>query len=59
MLIEVYKLFYFRKKIVKLSQDRLGIYFNSHVVRSLHLKKGEDLYVSVPDKKRIVLELKN
>lgn len=48
-----------KQKIVKLSQDRLGIYLNNHVVRSLSLKKGEDLYVSVPDKKHIVLEIGN
>ena len=48
-----------RQKVVKLSQERLGIYFNSHVVRSLNLKKGEELYISVPDKKHIVLELGN
>ena len=48
-----------KQKIVKLSQDRLGIYFNTHVVRSLNLKKGEDIYVSVPDKKHIVLELED
>lgn len=47
-----------KQKIVKLSQDRLGMYFNSNVVRSLKLKKGENLYVSVPDKKHIVLELR-
>lgn len=46
-----------KQKIVKLSQDRLGMYFNSHVVRSLGLKKGESINVSVPDKKHIVLEL--
>ena len=46
-----------KQKIVKLSQDRLGIYLNSHVVRSLNLKKGKEVYVSVPDKKRIVVEL--
>ena len=46
-----------KQKIVKLSQDRLGIYFNGHIVRSLNLKKGEDIYVSVPDKKHIVLEI--
>jgi hypothetical protein len=46
-----------KQKIVKLSQDRLGIYFNKNVVRSLHLKKGEDIFVSVPDKKHIVLEI--
>ncbi|MFH1751561.1 MAG: hypothetical protein ABH821_01320 [archaeon] len=46
-----------RQKIIKLSQDRLGIYFNNNVVRSLELKKGEHIYLSVPDKKHIVLEL--
>lgn len=45
-----------KQKIVKLSQDRLGIYLNSHIVRSLQLKKGEEIYLSVPDKKRIILE---
>jgi len=48
-----------KQKVVKLSQDRLGIYFNNHVVRSLDIKKGEDIYVSVPDKKHIVLEFGN
>lgn len=47
-----------KQKIVKLSQDRLGIYFNNNIVRSLDLQKGEDIYLSVPDKKHIVLEVK-
>lgn len=46
-----------KQKVVKLSQDRLGIYFNSNIVRSLDLKSGEDVFVSVPDKKHIVVEL--
>ena len=46
-----------KQKIVKLSGERLGIYLNQHIVRSLHLKKGEYVYVSVPDKKHIVIEL--
>jgi len=46
-----------KQKIIKLSQDRLGVYFNSNVIRSLNLKKGEEVYVSVPDSKHIVLEL--
>ncbi|MFH1506641.1 MAG: hypothetical protein ABIE94_06695 [archaeon] len=46
-----------KQKVVKLSGDRLGIYLNSHVVRSLGIKKGESIYVSVPDKRHIVLEL--
>jgi transposase-like protein len=48
-----------KQKIVKLSQDRQGIYFNSHIVRSLNLKKGEEIYLSVPDKKRIIIELEH
>lgn len=48
-----------KQRIVKLSQDRLGMYFNNHIVRSLNLKKGENIYASVPDKKHIVLELGN
>jgi hypothetical protein len=46
-----------KQKIVKLSQDRLGIYFNKNIVRSLNLKKGEEIYLSVPDKKHIVIEV--
>ena len=46
-----------KQKIVKLSGERLGIYFNNNVVNSLDLKKGEDLLLSVPDKKHIVLEI--
>jgi len=47
-----------KQKIVKLSQDRLGIYFNNNIVRSLNLRKGEEIYASVPDKKHIILEVK-
>lgn len=46
-----------KQKVVKLSQDRLGIYFNSNIIRSVGLKKGEDVYVSVPDKRHILIEL--
>jgi len=46
-----------RHKVVKLSQDRLGIYFNSNIIRSLGLKKGKEIYVSIPDEKHIVIEL--
>ena len=46
-----------KQKVVKLSGERLGIYLNSHIVRSLNLKKGESVYVSVPDSKHIMLEL--
>jgi transposase-like protein len=46
-----------KQKIIKLSKDRLGIYLNSNIVRSLNLKKGEEVYVSVPDKKKILVEI--
>ena len=48
-----------KQKIVKLSQDRLGMYFNIHIVRSLQLKKGEEIYISVPDKKHILIQRKH
>jgi len=48
-----------KQKIIKLSQDRLGMYFNQDIIKSLDLKSGEDILVSVPDKKRIILEVKN
>ncbi len=47
-----------KQNIIKLSQDRLGIYFNQNVVRSLGLKNGEEIYLSVPDKRHIVLEVR-
>ncbi len=46
-----------KQKIIKLSQDRLGIYFNQDIIKSLNLKSGEEVLVSVPDKKKIVLEV--
>ena len=46
-----------KQKIIKISQDRLGIYFNNNLIRSLNLKKGEEIYVSVPDKNHIILEI--
>ncbi|HIH38121.1 hypothetical protein J4460_05340 [Candidatus Woesearchaeota archaeon] len=46
-----------KQKIVKLSQDRLGMYINKDVARSLNLKGGEEVYVSVPDKKHFVVDL--
>lgn len=48
-----------RQKIIKLSKDRLGIYFNQDIIHSLNLKGGEEVYISVPDKKRIVLKISN
>ena len=48
-----------KQKIIKLSKDRLGMYFNNDLVRSLNLKSGKDIFVTVPDKKRIVLKVGN
>lgn len=44
-----------KQKVVKLSKGRLGTYFNTNVIRSINLKPGEDIYVSVPDKKHIII----
>ncbi len=46
-----------KQKIIKLSHDRLGMYINKDVARSLNLKGGEEVYVSVPDKKHFVIDL--
>ncbi len=46
-----------KQKIVKLSNNRLGMYFNKHIIESLNLKPGEEIKVSVPDKKHILLEI--
>ena len=47
-----------KQKIIKLSHDRLGMYINRDIARSLNLKGGEDVYVSVPDKKCMVVNIK-
>ena len=46
-----------KQKIIKLSHDRLGMYINKDVARSLNLKGGENVYVSVPDKKHVVISV--
>lgn len=46
-----------KQKVIKLSQDRLGIYFNKHIIQSLGIKRGEEISVTVPDKKHILIEL--
>jgi len=46
-----------KQKIIKLSHGRLGMYINNDVARSLNLKGGEEVYVSVPDKKHLVIDL--
>lgn len=46
-----------KQKIIKLSKNRLGMYFNKDIVESLKLKSGEEILVSVPDKKKLVLDI--
>jgi len=46
------------QKIIKLSKDRLGMYFNKNIVESLNLEAGKEIYVYVPDKEHIILKLK-
>ena len=46
-----------RQRIIKLSQGRLGMYFNKSVVESLELKAGEEVQISVPDKDHIILKI--
>ena len=46
-----------KQKIIKLSHDRLGMYINRDVARSLNLKGGEEVFVSVPDKKQMKVEI--
>ncbi len=47
------------QNLIKLSQDRLGLYFNRDIIRSLNLKAGEKVYLSIPDKNHIILEMRN
>ncbi|MBI2507459.1 zf-TFIIB domain-containing protein [Candidatus Woesearchaeota archaeon] len=48
-----------RQRIIKLSHDRLGMYFSKDIIRSLDLKGGEEIDIRVPDRKHIVVELEN
>lgn len=45
-----------KQNIVSISQNRLGLYLNNDIIRSLDLKKGEEVLISCPDKKHIVVE---
>ena len=47
-----------KQRIIKLSYDRLGMYINRDVARCLNLKGGEEVYVSVPDERHIVVDVK-
>ncbi|MBI2045453.1 hypothetical protein HYT23_05315 [Candidatus Pacearchaeota archaeon] len=46
-----------RQKIIKLSKDRLGMYFNKDIIKSLNLRSGEEILVSVTGKKKLILEI--
>ena len=46
-----------RQRVIKLSRGRLGLYLNANVVRSLSIEKGDEILVSVPDRKHILIEL--
>ena len=48
-----------KQKVIKLSNNRLGIYFNKHIVESLGIKHGETISVTVPDKKHILIKLED
>jgi len=48
-----------KQKIIKLSHNRLGMYINRDVARSLNLKGGENVYISVPDKHHLVINIEN
>jgi hypothetical protein len=48
-----------RQRVVKISKNRLGMYFNRDVVRCLGLEGGEDIYVSMPAKNKVLIEMGN
>ncbi|MEK6932493.1 MAG: hypothetical protein AABW56_01720 [Nanoarchaeota archaeon] len=48
-----------KQRVIKLSQGRIGMYFNQDVARSVNLKPGKEVYVSVPDKKHILIKLED
>lgn len=46
-----------KQRIIKLSHGRLGMYINKDIARSLKLKGGEAVYVSVPDKHHLLVNV--
>ena len=46
-----------KQKIIKLSHGRLGMYINQDVARCLKLKGGEEVYVSIPDKHHLLVNV--
>jgi len=45
-----------KQRVIKLSHNRLGMYFNKNITESLDLKQGEEVLISIPDKKYIIIE---
>jgi hypothetical protein len=46
-----------KQKVIKLSKDRLGFYFNKDIIRCTNLKAGEPVEVRLLDKKHILVEV--
>ncbi|MBI3622947.1 hypothetical protein HY212_02605 [Candidatus Pacearchaeota archaeon] len=46
-----------KQRIIKLSKDRLGMYFSKDIIESLNLKSGEEILISVPGKKKLIVEI--
>ena len=45
--------------VIRLSKGRVGMYFNRHIAKSLKLKPGKKIAVSVPSKKHMLLEIED
>ena len=46
-----------RQKIIKLSKNRLGIYLNKDIIKSLKIKSGEEILISAPNKKKVIIDI--
>lgn len=46
-----------KQKVIKLSKNRLGFYFNKDIARCAKLKAGEPIEVRLLNKKKILLEI--
>ncbi len=46
-----------KQKITTLAQGRLGLYLSQDVVRSLGLKAGQEVFMSIPDEKKILINI--
>ena len=46
-----------KHRFIKISHNRIGNYWNENVIRATDIKPGTDFFVSVPDKKHILISL--